>query len=291
MWQVIVQAAPEYRSTPDSFRNIRVRSNNGSMVPLESVINVEYSTAPSMITRFNNFPAAKIIGNAAHGFSSGQAMAAMEALARENLPEDYSFAWSGESYEQTKSGNASTMVFVYGLIMVFLILAAQYEKWSLPFSVMMAVPFGLFGALLTVWLRGMDNNVYFQIGLLTLIGLSAKNAILIVEFAADKHDKEGLPVFQAAIEAARIRFRPILMTSLAFILGAVPLVIATGAGANSRHSIGTGIVGGMIAATLLAILFVPLFFRMFERDAKNAELIPETTEALAHNTHKESNND
>jgi multidrug efflux pump len=155
------------------------------------------------------------------------------------------------------------MVFAYGLIMVFLILAAQYEKWSLPFSVLMAVPFGIFGALLAVWLRGMENDVYFQIGLLTLVGLAAKNAILIVEFAVMKHE-EGMPVLEAAVEAARLRFRPILMTSLAFILGAIPLVIATGAGANSRHSIGTGIVGGMTAATVLAIFFVPMFFRLFE---------------------------
>ena len=263
VWQVIVQAAPEYRSRPDDLKKVYVRSTNGSMVPLEAVVKLENTTAPDLVTRFNGFPAARINGSAAAGFSSGQATTAMEVLARELLPEGYSFAWSGETFEQKKSGSASTLVFVYGLIMVFLILAAQYEKWSLPFSVMMAVPFGLFGALLTVWLRGMENDVYFQIGLLTLVGLAAKNAILIVEFAVMKHE-EGMPVMEAAVEAARLRFRPILMTSLAFILGAIPLVIATGAGANSRHSIGTGIVGGMTAATVLAIFFVPLFFRLFE---------------------------
>jgi hypothetical protein len=265
VWQVIVQAAPEYRSRPDDIKQVYVRSTNGSsgMVPLAAVTKLEYTSAPNLITRFNTFPAAKVTGGAAPGYSSGQALATMEAVAREVLPQGYSFGWSGQAYQEKKVGGDSAMVFIYGLIMVFLILAAQYEKWSLPFSVMMAVPFGAFGALLAVWLRGMENDVYFQIGLLTLVGLAAKNAILIVEFAVMKHE-EGMPILEAAVEAARLRFRPILMTSLAFILGAIPLVIATGAGANSRHSIGTGIVGGMTAATVLAIFFVPMFFRLFE---------------------------
>lgn len=263
VWQVIVQAAPEYRSRPEDIKQVYVRSTNGSMVPLAAVTKVEYTSAPNLITRFNTFPAAKVTGGAAPGYSSGQALATMEAVAREALPAGYSFGWSGQAYQEKKVGGDSAMVFIYGLIMVFLILAAQYEKWSLPFSVLMAVPFGVFGALLAVWLRGMENDVYFQIGLLTLVGLAAKNAILIVEFAVMKHE-EGMPVLEAAVEAARLRFRPILMTSLAFILGAIPLVIATGAGANSRHSIGTGIVGGMTAATVLAIFFVPMFFRLFE---------------------------
>jgi multidrug efflux pump len=233
------------------------------MVPLTAVVHLRYTTGPDLITRYNNFPAAKITAGAAPGYSSGQAIAAMEAVAHQVLPRDYSYEWSGQTYEEKKTGGTSTLVFIYGLIMVFLILAAQYEQWSLPFSVLLAVPFGLFGALLAVWLRGLENDVYFQIGLLTLIGLAAKNAILIVEFAVLKR-KEGLSLFDAAIEAARLRFRPILMTSLAFILGAIPLVIATGAGANSRRSIGTGIVGGMIGATVLAIFFVPLFYRLLE---------------------------
>ena len=263
VWQVIVQAAPEYRSRPDDIKQVYVRSNSGGMVPLSAVTKLTYSSAPNLITRFNTFPAAKVTGGAGPGYSSGQALATMEAVAREVLPQGYSFAWSGQAYQEKKVGGDSAMVFVYGLIMVFLILAAQYEKWSLPFSVLMAVPFGVFGALLAVWLRGMENDVYFQIGLLTLVGLAAENAILIVEFAVMKHE-EGMPIMDAAVEAAHLRFRPILMTSLAFILGAIPLVIATGAGANSRHSIGTGIVGGMTAATVLAIFFVPMFFRLFE---------------------------
>ena len=262
VWQVIVQAAPEYRTRPDDIKKVYVRSTNGSMVPLEAITRLQYTSAPNLITRFNTFPAAKVTGGAAPGYSSGQAIAAMQAVASQ-LPEGYSFGWSGQAYQEIKVGGDSAMVFIYGLIMVFLILAAQYEKWSLPFSVLMAVPFGVFGALLAVWLRGMENDVYFQIGLLTLVGLAAKNAILIVEFAVMKHE-EGMPALEAAVEAARLRFRPILMTSLAFILGAIPLVIATGAGANSRHSIGTGIVGGMTAATVLAIFFVPMFFRLFE---------------------------
>ncbi|HYQ90817.1 MAG TPA: multidrug efflux RND transporter permease subunit [Candidatus Competibacteraceae bacterium] len=267
VWQVIVQAAPQYRSRPEDIKQVYVRSTNGGMVPLEAVTQLKYTSAPNLITRFNTFPAAKVTGGAAPGYSSGQALAAMEAVAREMLPQGYSFGWSGQAYQEKKVGGDSAMVFIYGLIMVFLILAAQYEKWSLPLSVMMAVPFGVFGALLAVWLRGMENDVYFQIGLLTLVGLAAKNAILIVEFAVMKH-AEGLPILEAAVEAARLRFRPILMTSLAFILGAIPLVIATGAGANSRHSIGTGIVGGMTAATVLAIFFVPLFYRLFSGAGK-----------------------
>ena len=264
VWQVIVQAAPEYRSRPEDIKQVYVRSNSGGMVPLSAVTKLNYTSAPNLITRFNTFPAAKITGGAAPGYSSGQALATMEAVADEVLKKgDYTFAWSGQAYQEKKVGGDSAMVFAYGLIMVFLILAAQYEKWSLPFSVLMAVPFGVFGALLAVWLRGMENDVYFQIGLLTLVGLAAKNAILIVEFAVMKHE-EGMPILDAAVEAAHLRFRPILMTSLAFILGAIPLVIATGAGANSRHSIGTGIVGGMTAATVLAIFFVPMFFRLFE---------------------------
>ena len=175
------------------------------------------------------------------------------------LPDGFTYAWSGQSYEEKKSSGSSAIIFVFALVMVFLILSAQYEQWSLPLAVITAVPFGIFGALVSVWLRGMENDVYFQIGLVTLIGLSAKNAILIVEFAELKYS-EGLGAFEAALEAARLRLRPILMTSLSFILGSMPLVLASGAGAAARHSIGTGIIGGMIGATTLALFFVPLFY-------------------------------
>lgn len=263
-YRVLLQAAPQYRSRPEDIEKVFVRSHSGSMVPLSSLISVRYANGPNSITRFNGFPAARINGAAAAGYSSGQAMAAMEQAAQEVLPDSMSFAWGGQSFQEKASGSSSSSAFIYGIIMVFLILAAQYERLVLPFAIMLAVPFGLFGALLAVWASGMEDDVYFQIGLVTLIALSAKNAILIVEFAADKHG-QGMAVVDAALEACRLRFRPILMTSFSFILGVLPLVLSTGAGANSRHSIGVGIMGGMVSATLLAVFFVPLFFVLLEK--------------------------
>jgi multidrug efflux pump len=187
----------------------------------------------------------------------------MEELAREVLPEGFDFAWAGQAYEEKKAGSTSSLAFIFGLIMVFLILAAQYEKWSLPIGVVMSVPFAVFGALTLTLVRGLENDVYFQVGLVTLIGLSAKNAILIIEFASDKL-KAGQPVVDAAVEAARLRLRPIVMTSFAFILGCVPMAIASGAGANSLRAIGTGVIGGMLASTAIASFFVPLFFVTLE---------------------------
>jgi len=277
-FKVQIQAEEEYRSTPDDIGKIYVRSNTtNSMIPLESLMTVKYITGPEQITRFNLFPSAYITGTAASSYSSGEAMTAMEEVVKEVLPSNYGYAWSGMSYQEKRAGSTSTVAFAFGIVMVFLILAALYEKWSLPLSVIMVVPFGLFGAMLTLWLRGLTNDIYFQISLLVLIGLSAKNAILIVEFASLKH-KEGMAVFDAAIEAARLRLRPILMTSIAFILGTLPLAVATGAGSAARHSIGTGIVGGMLSATFIAVFFVPLFFRLVTRDKKikpKKELIEE----------------
>jgi multidrug efflux pump subunit AcrB len=263
-YRVLLQAAPQYRSRPEDIEKVFVRSHSGSMVPLSSLISVRYANGPNSITRFNGFPAARINGAAAAGYSSGQAMAAMEQAAQEVLPDSMSFAWGGQSFQEKASGSSSSSAFIYGIIMVFLILAAQYERLVLPFAIMLAVPFGLFGALLAVWASGMEDDVYFQIGLVTLIALSAKNAILIVEFASEKHG-QGMAVVDAALEACRLRFRPILMTSFSFILGVLPLVLSTGAGANSRHSIGVGIMGGMVSATLLAVFFVPLFFVLLEK--------------------------
>jgi multidrug efflux pump len=233
------------------------------MVPLSAVATVHYVSGPNLLTRFNGFPAAKVTGSQARGFSTGQAIAAMEDLAREELPEGFDFAWAGQAYEEKKSGNTSFLAFIFGIIMVFLILAAQYEKWSLPIGVVMSVPFAVFGALTLTLVRGLENDVYFQVGLVTLIGLSAKNAILIIEFAADKL-KSGKSVVDAAVEAAHLRLRPIVMTSLAFILGCVPMAIASGAGANSLRAIGTGVIGGMLASTAIASFFVPLFFVTLE---------------------------
>jgi multidrug efflux pump len=259
VWQVILQAEPRYREKPEDIQNIFVRQKQGEMVPLSSVVTTEYVSGPDLVSRFNGFMASKITGDAAPGFSSGQSISTMETVSADVLPDGYTYAWAGQAFEEKQASGASTVVFVFALVMVFLILAAQYEQWSLPIAVVTAVPFGIFGALVSVWARGMENDVYFQIGLVTLIGLSTKNAILIVEFAELKY-KEGMAAKDAAIEAARLRLRPILMTSLSFILGAMPLVLASGAGAAARHSIGTGIIGGMIGATTLALFFVPLFY-------------------------------
>jgi multidrug efflux pump len=263
VWQVVLQAEPEFRSSPEDLRNIFVRGRTGEMVPLDAVTTAQFTMGPDLITRFNGFPAAKINGGAAPGYSSGQAIAAMEQLTA-GLPEGYGIAWSGQAYEEKQSGGASALVFVFGLVMVFLILAAQYESWSLPGSVITAVPFGVLGALVAVWLRGIDNDVYFQIGLVTLIGLAAKNAILIVEFAMLERAK-GLSIEESAVEGAKARLRAIVMTSLAFTAGAIPLAIASGAGSASRHSIGTGVIGGMVGATTLALFFVPLFYVLISR--------------------------
>lgn len=261
VYQVLLMAQPKWRVTPNDIEQIFVRSNTMQMVPLSSLVTLKNDAGPNLISRFNAFPAAKITGSSAPGYSSGEAMKAMEALAKENLPSDMTYAWGGESYQEKATGGSSSSMMLGGLVMVFLILSALYERWTLPFAIILAVPFGIFGALLAVWLLGMNNDVYFQIGMITLIALAAKNAILIVEFAVIKHE-EGMSFLDAAMEAGKLRFRAILMTSLTFIFGVVPLVLSTGAGANSRHSVGVGVMGGMIAATFMAIFFVPLFFRL-----------------------------
>jgi multidrug efflux pump len=234
------------------------------MVPLSALVTTRWVTGPDLLPHFNGFPAAKVNGTAAPGYSSGQAIAAMEAVAHEVLPPGYTFAWSGLAFEEKKSGGTSMLAFGFGLVIVFLVLAAQYESWTLPGSVMMAVPFGVLGALTANWLRGLENDVYFQIGLLVLIGLGAKNAILRVSFAVELR-RQGKSIMDATIEAGEQRLRPIIMTSLAFAFGVLPLAIAMGAGANARHSIGTGIIGGMIGETTLAMLYVPLLFYLFDR--------------------------
>ncbi|HUL97534.1 MAG TPA: multidrug efflux RND transporter permease subunit [Usitatibacter sp.] len=260
-WQVLMSADARFRKRPEDVGAIYVRSAKGEMVPVSAVATVKFINGPDTLERFNNLPSVTILGAGAPGVSSGQAIEKVEKVAAEVLPSDFTYDWSGASFQEKHASGTSLIALAAGALMAFLILAAQYERWSLPLSVMMALPFGTFGALTAVWLRGFTNDVYFQIGLVTLLGLAAKNAILIVEYALMK-SQEGLSFSAAALEAARLRFRPILMTSLAFIFGVLPLAISVGAGAGARHSVGTGVMGGMLAATFLAIFFVPFFFKM-----------------------------
>ncbi|NMR23974.1 multidrug efflux RND transporter permease subunit [Pseudoalteromonas sp. NEC-BIFX-2020_015] len=258
-WQVLMSAEAEFRMKPDDIGRIYVKNNQGTMVPMSAFTNVDFSRGPESLNRYNNLPAVKLLGNAALGYSSGQAIAEVERIAKAVLPPDMTYDWTGSAFQEKRSSGTTGIALGLAVIMVFLILAALYERWSLPLSVMLALPFGTFGALVSIWLVGMTNDVYFQIGLVTLLGLASKNAILIVEYALMKH-QQGWSASAAALEAARLRFRPIIMTSLAFILGVVPLVLSSGAGAGARHSVGTGVMGGMMAATFLAVFFVPLFF-------------------------------
>ena len=264
VWWVILQSDALFRQHPEDLTRLYTRNNQNQMVPLSSVVSTRWTTGPDLLSHFNGFPAAKINGSAAPSYSSGDAIAAMEDVARETLPAGYTFAWSGLAFEEKKSGGTSSIAFIFGLLIVFLVLAAQYESWTLPGAVMTAVPFGILGALLMNWMRGLSNDVYFQIGLLVLIGLGAKNAVLRVS-AAVEFRKEGKSIMEATILAGEQRLRPIIMTSLAFAFGCLPLALALGAGANARHSIGTGIIGGMIGETTLAMLYVPLFFYIFDR--------------------------
>ena len=259
-FQVRMQSEAAYRMLPESLNDVFVRNDKGEMIPLTAVMTLERRTAPQVMERYNVFPAAHIMGNPADGYSSGQALEAMERAANAVLPNDFSLGWVGSALQEKLASADTTIIFVLALVMVFLILAAQYESWSLPLAVLTAVPFGVFGALVATWMRDLSNDVYFQVALVTLVGLAAKNAILIVEFAVESW-RDGRSLDVAAMQAARLRFRPIVMTSLAFILGCVPLAISSGAGANSRHAIGTAVIGGMLAATCIATLFVPYFFK------------------------------
>ena len=274
VWWVVLQADANYRARPADFDKVYIRSKSGAMVPLSTLVTLSYVAAPKLITRFNGFPAVKITGNPAEGYSSGQALKEMEEVAGEVLGEGFTYAWAGQALQEKASGSTSSSAFIFGIIVVFLLLAAQFEKWTLPVAVVLTVPFAIFGALLLTWVRGLENDVYFQVGLVTLVGLSAKNAILIVEFAIERVH-QGMAIREAAIEAAGLRLRAILMTSFAFILGCVPLAMASGPGANSLRAIGTGVIGGMLVSTLVATFFVPLFFTLLEswsarRAAKSA---------------------
>jgi len=263
-YRVYARANQSFRNSPEDLRGVFVRSSQGGMVPINSIATLTRTLGPDIVNRFNLFPAAKVQGDPKPGYTSGDAIRAIQEVVEQTLSKDeYSIAWAGTAYQEVSSQGTGTTAFIFGMVFVFLILAAQYERWLIPLAVITAVPFAVFGSLLLVWLRGLTNDIYFEIGLLLLIGLSAKNAILIVEFAMQERDS-GKSIFDAAINAARLRFRPIVMTSFAFTLGVFPMVISTGAGAASRHSLGTGVVGGMIAATTIAIFFVPMFYYLLE---------------------------
>jgi len=258
-----VQADKQFRSQPSDIRQFYVRAEGGTMVSLDNLVNVTQSTTPGVITHYNLFRSAEIDGAAAPGRSSGDAIAAMEALSRKALPRGYSYEWTGLSLEELQSAGTSALLFGLGALVVYLTLSAQYESFVLPFIVLLAVPMAVLGALGAQRLRGLENDVYCQIGLVMLVGLASKNAILIVEFAEQLRER-GLPVVDAAVEAARLRLRPILMTSLAFILGVVPLVLARGAGQAGRHSVGTTVFGGMILSTALNLFFIPALYLVIE---------------------------
>jgi len=280
-YRVQIQADAPYRAQPDDVGQIFVRSNTtGQMIPLKALIRTTSVTGPEQVERFNGFLAAKVLGSGKPGVSSGQAIATVERIAAQTLPQGYSIAWTGQAFQEKRTGSASIFAFGFAIVMVYLILAALYERWRLPGAVVLAVPFAVFGALLFVWMRGMENDIYFQIGLVVLIGLAAKNAILIVEFA-QQGLLAGMRPVDAALQAARLRFRPIVMTSLAFVLGVMPLAIASGAGAGARRSMGTGVVGGMLAATFIATVFVPLFFVWLARRQKMGEKAPPEPASLA----------
>ncbi|MCL9822878.1 efflux RND transporter permease subunit [Helicobacter colisuis] len=264
-FKVSMQSESAFRESPDNLRDVFVRSNNGDLIPISSLVTFERIIGADVLERFNLFPAAKLMGDAAQGYSSGDALKAIEEVANQVLPQGYSIAFSGSSYQEKNAGGTGAIAFIFGLIFVFLILAAQYERWLMPLAVLTAVPFAVFGAILATWLRGLNNDIYFQIGLVMLIALSAKNAILIIEFAMEAREKHGKNIYDSAVEAARLRFRPIVMTSLAFTIGVLPLVVSSGAGAASRHAIGTGVLGGMLAATFIATFFIPLFYTYFAR--------------------------
>ncbi len=266
-YRVFMQAETAERMTARDISRAYVRSHHGDMVPLSTFVTITDGVGPDQIDRYQGFVSALVLGDPVQGISSGQAIQIVEEVAEQVLPSGYEVNWTAQALQEKRSASSAVPAFTMAMLMVFLILAALYEKWSLPFGVILTVPFALLGALIAVFVRGMPNDIYFQIGLVTLIGLAAKNAILIVAFAVKARD-EGRSAAEAAVEAARIRFRPLVMTSMAFVLGVVPLAIAVGAGAAARRSMGTGVFGGMLLDTFVATLFIPLFFKVLTGDRK-----------------------
>jgi len=277
VYKVFLQAEPEFTSAPDDIGKFYVRNNDGGMVPLSTLVTVTKISGPNMVTRFNLYNAAEIIGATAPGYSSGQAIQAIEEVMKE-MPSETGYEWSGLTLQEKKSEGQAGMIFGMAVLLVFLLLAAQYESWSLPFAVLLSVPTVILGTLIGLFARNFEMNVYAQVGMVMLIGLAAKNAILIIEFAKMKRD-EGMPTIDAAIEGAKLRLRPILMTSLAFILGCVPLMLATGSGAASRSTMGTGVVFGMSISTLIGLFLIPVCYVFVQRFADKREKVTPQAEA------------
>jgi multidrug efflux pump len=255
--RVLLQADAPYRMTPDALGHFYVMGANGSMIPLSNFVKADWVVAAPALTRYNGFPAVEVTGSNSPGRSSGEAMTAMQNIVAQKLPNGFGYDWAGQSLQELLSGAQAPMLFALSILVVYLCLAALYESWSVPAAVLMAVPAGLIGSTVAALIRGLPNDVFFKVGLITIIGLTAKNAILIVEFAVTEQHS-GKSLHNAVLEAARLRFRPILMTSFAFILGVFPMVVSTGAGANARHAIGTGVVGGMLSASVLGVLLIPV---------------------------------
>ena len=263
--RVLLQADAPYRMNADALSHYYVITNAGAAVPLSNVVQTDWVVAAPSLTRYNGFPAVEVTGSNSPSRSSGEAMQEMERIVTQDLPRGFGYDWAGQSLQELLSGAQAPMLFALSVLVVYLCLAALYESWSIPAAVLMAVPVGLLGATLAALLRGLPNDVFFKVGLITIIGLSAKNAILIVEFAVTLQKEGGKSLHNAVLEAARMRFRPILMTSFAFILGVFPMVISSGAGANSRHAIGTGVVGGMLSAAVLGVLLIPVCYVAIRR--------------------------
>jgi multidrug efflux pump len=257
--QVLLQADASYRMGPSDLQHYYLAGNNNTMVPLSDFVKTKWVIAPPSLTRYNGYPAVEVVGSAKSGYSSGQAMSEMERLVNNYLPHGFGYDWAGESLQELVSAAQAPALFSLSILVVYLALAALYESWSIPASVLFAVPVGLIGSTLATLVRGLPDDVYFKVGLITIIGLTAKNAILIVEFAVTEQ-RNGRSLHNAVLEAARLRFRPIIMTSFAFILGVFPLVVSTGAGANGRHDIGTCVVGGMFTAAVLGVLLIPVCY-------------------------------
>ena len=262
--RVNLRADAPFRTGAESLDSFYTPSTGGGMIPLSTVVDSEWITGPPSLSRYQGYAAVNIVGSPAPGHSSGEAMQMMEDIVQNDLPAGFGYDWSGMSYQEILAGNAATLLLVLSIVVVFLCLAALYESWSIPVAVLLVVPLGMLGAVMFSLMRGLPNDIFFKIGLITIIGLAAKNAILIVEFAVEQR-LAGKTLREATIEAARLRFRPILMTSFAFIMGVVPMALSTGAGANARHAIGTGVIGGMIFATFLGLLLIPVFFIVVRR--------------------------